>query len=50
MPIFDLLLDAGDDLVGERLVAILTDSEGIALEIFPVVEVARWSDRYSYAD
>jgi hypothetical protein len=28
MPIFDLLLDAGDDLVGERLVATLTDSEG----------------------
>jgi hypothetical protein len=28
MPIVDLALDAGDDLISERLVAVLSDCEG----------------------
>jgi len=35
MPIVDLSLDAGDNLVSERLVAILTDGEGENSDVPP---------------
>ena len=47
MPIVDLSLDAGDDLIGERLVAVLTNGEGEQSDSL-LAELARSSDRYSH--
>ena len=51
MPIVDLSLDAGDDLVGERLVAILTDGEGEHSD-FPASQnwPGRWTSTVTATD
>jgi hypothetical protein len=49
MSIVDLSPDAGDDLLGEGLVAVLTDGEG-EHDGSRVAPLARPLDRYSYAD
>jgi hypothetical protein len=49
MPFIDLSRDAGDDLVGEALVAILADDEG-EHAVSPAPELARSLDQYSYAE
>jgi hypothetical protein len=46
MPIVDLSLDAGDDLVGECLVAILTEGKGEHSDFSP--QLARLVDQYSH--
>ena len=49
MPIVDLSLDASDNLVSERLVAILTDAEGEHSDIH-LAELARSVDQYSHGN
>jgi hypothetical protein len=49
MPIVDLLLDAGDDLIGEGLAAVRTDGKGEHAR--PRLAELAWSpDQYSHAD
>src|SRR5689334_24086254 len=43
MPFIDLPLDAGDDLVGETLIAILTDDEGEHAD-FPQQIISKLTD------
>ena len=47
MPIVDLSLDAGDDVLGQGLVGIVTDSEE-SMPIARLAELARSLDQYSY--
>jgi hypothetical protein len=51
MMVVDLALDAGDDLIGERLSALVADSErehaGFSLTA-PAAGLARLPDQYSY--
>jgi hypothetical protein len=49
MPILDLSHDAGDDLVAERLVAILTDGEGKHSDS-PPLRIGRSMDQYSHGN
>ena len=49
MPVVDLPLDAGDDLVDERLVALWADGQGQHAGS-RLVELARSPDQYSHAN
>jgi hypothetical protein len=47
MPIVDLSLDASDDLIGERVVAIPAYGQGEHAD-FPPAELARSADQYNH--